>query len=54
MTQNAPKANADAAPASSRPVLKRLANALAGGACAFALSVPLLSDIDQPGYYAVR
>ncbi len=44
MTQNAPKANADAAPASSRPVLKRLASAFAGGACAFALSVPLLSE----------
>ncbi|WNJ92893.1 hypothetical protein [Bosea sp. 685] len=44
MTQNAPKANADAAAASSRPVLKRLANALAGGACAFALSAPLVSE----------
>ena len=41
MTQNAPKTNATAKTAQTRPVLQRIARALAGGTCVFALSTPL-------------
>jgi len=41
MTHNAPKPNADAFAAYARPILRRISFALAGGTCAFALSLPL-------------
>jgi hypothetical protein len=43
MTQNDPKADISVPATQSRPVLKRLARALAGGTCVFALSLPLAS-----------
>lgn len=44
MTQNAPKQNASPVPDSASPISKQLRNAFLGGASAFVLSMPLLSQ----------